>query len=217
MTSAFGELAAYLDVLPGEGCDLQSVPVDEPFPVDPDVGVVAGSYDVAGSGVVPVGELDPRFADLSRGSEFGLDNPGQFGRFGVGAREEERVFPGEEVSQVLTGGPGVGGFVVAVPDPAVGVVGREHLAVGLAQPQGRGSLPLCTEAEHLVQLDRSELPGDGAEHAARFDRAKLVQVTGGDHVSADAASGAEDQGQVGGGQHRRLVEDQDVTGAELTG
>jgi len=34
-------------------------------------------------------------------------------------------------------------------------------------------------------------------------------------VSADAAGGAEDQGQVGGEQHRRLVENQDVTGAEL--
>ena len=66
-----------------------------------------------------------------------------------------------------------------------------------------------------MQFGRSEFPGDGAEHAARFDCAKLVQVAGGDHVSADAAGGAEDQGQVGGGQHRRLVEDQDVTGAEL--
>ena len=105
--------------------------------------------------------------------------------------------------------------MVAVADPAVGVVGGEHLAVGVAEPQGRGSLPLCTEAEHLVQFDRAEFPGDGAEHAARFDRAELVEVAGGDHVGAGAAGRAEDQCQVGGGQHRRLVEDQHVTGAEL--
>ena len=81
--------------------------------------------------------------------------------------------------------------------------------------QGRGALPLCTEAEHLVQLDRAELPGEGAEHAACFDRAELVEVAGGDHVRVGAAGRGEDQGQVGGGQHGRLVQDQDVTGAEL--
>ena len=96
--SAFGELAADLDVFPGERFDLQDVPVDEPLAVDPEVGVVAGPDDVAGPGVVAVGELDPRVADLVRGGEFGLDDAGQLGGFGVGAREKERVFPGKVVS-----------------------------------------------------------------------------------------------------------------------
>ena len=161
---------------------------------------MAGSHDVAGSGVVAVGEFDPRVADLARGGELGLDDPGQFGSFGVGACEEECVFPGEEVSQVLTGRSCVGGFLVCVPDPAVGVVGREHLAVGLAEPEGCGSTPTVhgSGAPRAARA-RAEFAGDGVEHAARLDRAELVEVAGADHVHSGTAGSGEDQCQVGRG------------------
>ena len=58
-----------------------------------------------------------------------------------------------------------------------------------------------------MQLDRAEFAGEGAEHAACFYRAELVEVAGGDHVGVGAAGRGEDQGQVGRGQHGRLVQD----------
>jgi hypothetical protein len=87
--------------------------------------VEPGPDQVAGSGVVAVGQGGARLGDGAEQDQFGLDAAGQVSDLGVGPGEQQDVLAAQVVGEPHARSPVQGGVVVGGADLAVPVVGGE--------------------------------------------------------------------------------------------
>ena len=104
---------------------------------------------------------------------------------------------------------------VTADDPGVLVVVGQHRRIARAQPQAGHLFPPGAEPDRLGQLDEPESIGEQGQAAAVLHRLQLLGITGQDHLGAAASGLADDVGQIRAGDHRRLVDQDQVTGLQL--
>ena len=179
--------------------------------------VVAGGDDF----VTPADDLgsnrQPAGFDLAGGDPVGPGPQGQSVHGGVIRRHDHDRF-----ASGASGTPGGEGLIdhllpVAASDPAVGGVVVEDGVVSLTQPQSRFSFPGVGEAADLVEFGGAAVGDQEAEQAAGFDGAELAVIPDQDEFGVGGFHRFDQGGEVRGGQHGGLVDDHDLTPAELGG
>ena len=215
-----------------EGGDLEAAVVADGgdpvlLPVDraAAVAVVAGQVPAVAAGLDDVADAGPgslqaeRHAalvvDAAEAYEVGAQLRGEPGHLLVGVDDEQGVLAGEGVGEPGPGGRGLGLLEgAAVEEPAVlVVVGQDGLVVR-AEPERSGALPGLGEPAGLGQLVPGSGGGDEVHAAGRADRGELVVVAGQQQLRPRLLAVGVDADQVGGVGHRRLVDHDQVTGAE---
>lgn len=115
------DLAADLDLASGAAFDAEHGAVGQ------------RPHEVADTCPVLVGELELWVLHASCTDERVLDASCKVGGFGVGAGQQDGIFPVEEVGQKSHGGFVVHGLAVSGTDPAVRVVGGQGARVAAAE------------------------------------------------------------------------------------
>ena len=179
--------------------------------------VAAGLDQVAeaGGGAVAT-ERHAVLADPPEADELRPDLGGQAGGFLVGVDDQHGPAAGEGVGEPGAGGRGPGLLPgAAVDQPAVAPIVVQHGLVAVAQPEGRRALPAGAEPAYVGQL----MPAGGGQQshgAAGADRGELAVVTGQEQLGSGGGGVAVHGDQVGGGEHRGLVDDDQVSGRRAT-
>ena len=178
--------------------------------------VLSGHHLVADAGVLPAGDVDPRFADLS-------------GRDPICSGATVELGDGRAVAGDHQGGQasvdvGLPGRVqlrdeplaVAAADPLVLLVGADRVLATLAEQQRGLLLPGVTKPAHVGELRgaRPAVADQGGEHAARLDGGELVGVADQQQLRAGVACGAGELLERERSGQRGLVDDHDLTGAQ---
>ena len=161
-------LAAYCDLGPADGCDLQRVPVGEALASGVDIDVQPGTYQVTDPGMVPVRQVGLASPDLAELGKPGLHPPGQLGGFRVRPRQQENILALQMVGQPGARSALVGGFLVAAPDPAAGVIRGDRGEIPGPQPHRRVRFPVRIESPDLVEFGGGNLLREQLEHAPGF-------------------------------------------------
>ena len=202
----------------GDGLDAEQVAVGQrPAGLAGlDAMVVAGAEDqVARAGLSAVGDADrgPGRDDAEL-HEVVADAAGQFAA--------QRMVGGHQQDVGAVGGQrdvgGRGGvhhlLRLAADDPAMAVIFGEHGGIPVAQPQARLLFPRGAEPGWLGQPCVAERAGEQGHAAAVFHGLELAGVPGQDDLGAAGLRVGDQFGQVRGGQHRGLIDDQERARAD---
>ena len=205
----------------GDGLDAEQVAVGQRAAGLPRLGavVVAGADDQvprAGRGAV---------GDAHRGAGGDHAEADQVLADPAGQLAAQRVVRGHQQGvRAVQGQREVGGrggvhhlLRFAAADPAVLVVLGQHAGVAGAQPQAGGLFPGGAEPDRLGELGVAERVGEQGHAAAVFHRLQLLGIPGQDHLGAAARRLGDDVGQVGVGDHGRLVHQDQVAGPQRDG
>jgi hypothetical protein len=197
------------------GVDAPAVAVADPQAVRGDEPTVVAGRDHL---VALADRLDPnrdpvRF-DLPRGNPLGPRPQRQRVDRGVIRREHD---------DGLACGPSspprrVGVVEHPLPRPAadapVGGVVAEDGVVPLAEPKAGRRFPRGDEPVDVVKFGSATVGDEEAEEAAGLDGAKLTVIADEDQLGIGRLHGFDQAGEIRGGHHRRLVEDDDFARAE---
>jgi hypothetical protein len=101
-------------------------------------------------------------------------------------------------------------------DPAVRLVVAKDGVITVAQRQGGLRLPGVEEAADLVEFGGAAVGDEELEESAGFDRAELAVVADENELGAARLDGVHQGSKIGGGHHGRLIDDQDLPGAQAS-
>jgi len=141
------------------------------------------------------------------------DAAGQFPAQRVVRGHQQRVRALQGEREVISDGSVHHLLRCPAADPAVLVVLGQHCRVADAQPQAGDPFPGGAEPDRLGELDIAERIGEQGHPAAILHRLQLLGITRQDHLGTAGRRLADDVGQVRVGDHRRLV-DQDQVAAQ---
>ena len=157
----------------------------------------------------------PCSVDPAEADELGAQLRGQAGGLLVGVDQQQRAAAGEGVGQPGAGGGLLGLLAGAgVEQPAVLVVGAQHVRVAVAQPQRRLALPVVGEPAGLGELVAVPGGGEQVHAAAGADRGELAVVADQQQLRPRRVHVAVDGGERGGVGHGGLVDHDQVPGVQ---
>jgi hypothetical protein len=182
--------------------------------------VVAGADDqVPGAGLGAVGDPDRGPGrDDAEADQVLADTAGQFPAERVIGGDQQYIGAVQGQRQVV--GSGGVHHLLRVPagDPGMLVVLGQHGDVPVAEPQAGRLFPGSAEPDRLGQLHEAQRPGEQGQAAAAFHLLELLGIAGQDHLGAAGGRRLADPvGQVRIGNHRGLVDQEEVAGLQRDG
>ena len=168
--------------------------------------VAAADDQVPGRGLGALGDPDvAAVVDQAEVDQVVADPGGQFPAAGPVRGHQQDVAAGQVAGHVGVGGLVHGLVGRGAADAAVLVVLVQRGGVPVAQPQRGGAFPGGGEPDRFGELDVAEPVGEQRHGAAAFDGGELLLVPGQHQLAAVAGRVAGNRGQVGHGDHRALV------------